>query len=262
MPKDIPKGTPGQRDFQYRFPGEHQADEPWRLSVSAPDGQPRRRRDQCRHRQLEKISRQLLPHGRGSDESAQAPRTPRAPSEPRTVRERYVPARGHHPRRDGGRRGHHSALIVGISFPAATGRTRKTWRHGVRRRFRRHLPSTAPVQSRRAPSAAGRIDHFPQRRARLRVVLQRARLHAGSLKMPDGVSIEAVLPVEEGIDPELTAPHPLSPRRPTFPPVGIQLSNRRKRAPAGPLGPDDRAFRASKPSPSNERQNADLRCSR
>ncbi len=49
---------------------------------------------------------------------------------------------------------------------------------------------------------------------------------ARELKMPDGVSIEAVLPAEEGIDPTL-------PRRilflpgATVPGIGIQLSNRR-----------------------------------
>ena len=38
MPKDIPK-DPWEHDYQYRFPGEHQADEPEIVSLGA-DGQP------------------------------------------------------------------------------------------------------------------------------------------------------------------------------------------------------------------------------
>ena len=38
MPKDIPK-DPWEHDYQYRFPGEHQGDEPEIVSLGA-DGQP------------------------------------------------------------------------------------------------------------------------------------------------------------------------------------------------------------------------------
>ncbi len=114
------------------------------------------------------------------------------------------------------------ALIVGISFPAASaglenvrmvsaGDSVAAFLNGAVNRAERHQQPVELVISRKDGTLA---------------LYSNEPGFTRELKMPDGVSIEAVLPAEEGIDPTL-------PRRilflpgATVPAIGIQLSNRR-----------------------------------
>jgi prepilin-type N-terminal cleavage/methylation domain-containing protein len=114
------------------------------------------------------------------------------------------------------------ALIVAISFPAATaglenvrmvsaGDSVATFLNAAVNRAERHQQPVELIISRKD----GTLTLYSNEPGFTR-----------ELKMPDGVMIETVLPVEEGID-------PLLPRRilflpgATIPAIGIQLSNRR-----------------------------------
>jgi prepilin-type N-terminal cleavage/methylation domain-containing protein len=114
------------------------------------------------------------------------------------------------------------ALIVGVSFPAATaglenvrmvsaGDSVATFLNGAVNRAERHQQ---PVELVVSPKD-GRLNLYSNEPGFTR-----------ELTMPDGVSIEAVLPAEAGVD-------PAQPRRilflpgATVPGIAIQLTNRR-----------------------------------
>jgi hypothetical protein len=114
------------------------------------------------------------------------------------------------------------ALIVGISFPAASAgldnvrmvsavdEVATFLNAAVNRAERRQIPVELIVSPKE-----GKLNLYSNEPGFTR-----------ELSMPDGVAIEAVLPVDEGVDPSL-------PRRilflpgATVPAIGIQLGNRR-----------------------------------